>query len=281
MQREITLNVPQGIGDIFWAYQKIAPSVETIHLNILCTVADCPVQRRALDWIVLWPQIGRVAMTVVSDERYEAIAHARYDLGAILRANDDGPAEFDYSCNGPLEEGIRLEAIDPEPVEWGVPIATTACKLPRPQFIAGYVTGHRAAGTWELQDWATLFSRVARALSLPVVLIGAEYDRAALDVCGAMLGTLGIDAAIACDWPPGRVLHLLRAARLFIGYQSGLNVLADNMDVRQLMVYFDHLELMQNAWCKPRNIRSRFFSALFREGIETAAARALSGLRRG
>ena len=36
----ITLDVVQGLGDIFWVYQKVAPHFKTINLNICVVVLE-------------------------------------------------------------------------------------------------------------------------------------------------------------------------------------------------------------------------------------------------
>ena len=53
---------------------------------------------------------------------------------------------------------------------------------------------------------------------------------------------------------PAQACHVLQDARAFIGYQSGLNILADNFDSPQVMLYFNGLERLINSWPKSGNI---------------------------
>jgi hypothetical protein len=59
------------------------------------------------------------------------------------------------------------------------------------------------------------------------------------------------------------VVDILQRSEFFIGYQSGLNILADNLDTPQMMLYFDNLKPMLYTWCKKENIKTKFFATVF------------------
>jgi ADP-heptose:LPS heptosyltransferase len=68
-------------------------------------------------------------------------------------------------------------------------------------------------------------------------------------------------------WPI-KLLYVLKNSKFFIGYQSGLNVLADNLNVPQLMLYLPFLEKMLYSWPKKQNIESGIYNAaIFKQNI--------------
>ncbi len=65
------------------------------------------------------------------------------------------------------------------------------------------------------------------------------------------------------DSYPGNVMHILKNSKLYLGYQSGLNIMADNMDVKQVIMYYSMLEKMKYTWCKKENIGKTFYADMF------------------
>jgi hypothetical protein len=275
--KTLTLNVCQGVGDIFWVYQKFAPHVDRIHFRI-CHLdgGDPKIQNRAVEFLKLLPNVVDVGSMVVPPERYERLAHGRFDMRPILEGWRLGTKlDWDYACNDALESGTRLDEIDPEiPIQETVPIRCDYAPLAfEPgEYVAVYVSGStknndvRKMGAWSVHDWFEfvrgLYARYK--LDAPVILIGASYDRAAQDEMEGLLLSVGFRVAKYIDSCPGNVTYLLKNSRLFVGYQSGLNILADNLDVPQVMVYFDFLRNMQYAWCKRANIdNGKYNAALF------------------
>lgn len=280
--RDLTLNVCQGVGDIIWAYQKFARHVASLDLNVCCVPGQNTAMRaRAAPFLRLLPRVRAVRELDVDVERYKALASGRFPMADILaraRAGQDG---FDYSCNRPLEEGVRIEDIDPHEVETDVGLECRYAPLPFERFGAVYVSGSvldpevQRRGVWTVPDWARfLVEARARGPALPLLLIGASYDRPAVAaLCDGLAGHGVPHASLIDAWAPN-VAYLLARASFFVGYQSGLSVVADLLDVRQVMVYFESLAPMTGAWAKRRNIASGVYrAALFSERPEAAAAR--------
>lgn len=58
---------------------------------------------------------------------------------------------------------------------------------------------------------------------------------------------------------PKKVLNLIRKTSFLLGYQSGLNVLACNEDVKNLMLMFaQYAPKMCYTFCKKEQIKKRF-----------------------
>jgi hypothetical protein len=282
--REIIVTVPQGVGDGYWAYQKLSPHFDRIHFRTACTAVDA-VQTRAGVWLALLPRCGSVAPRSMSAAAYDALVRAHTPLAGLLAAYASGRREFDYAVNRRLEEGVRLEDIDP-----GYAVET-APELPAHYaplafapgaYLCLYVSGdtERPATferqvVWPVGHWARLVvllaGRYARARA-PVVLVGAAYDRETLARLAGLLGGLGIPTAVYVDSYPANVVYIIKHARAFVGYQSGLGVVADWVGTPQLMVYFPALERLRYSWCRPGTAGACYHAGLFSTSPEEVVA---------
>ncbi len=255
----ITVTVPQGIGDIFWIYQLLSPHYKTIHFRVAQIGEASVKQRRAHDWLKLLPKCGDVTGIAMTDEQYAAMAEAELPVPV-------GVAEAVWSANRPLESGRRLESIGK--VEETVPLPVEECQLPfggEPYWCL-YVSGStfdegalRDTHVWTADQWVEFARGLAVQEWLPrhCLIIGAGYDAEAMSAMRAASDS----CCLVMDERPERLLHLLRHAKLFVGYQSGLNVMADQLDVPQVMLYFPHLEDMIWSWPKRRNIDGGVYRA--------------------
>lgn len=254
----LTIDTVQGIGDVFWAYQKLAPYCDLINFNILGS-ADLDVQRRAIPFIKLLPKAGTVKFKIVPGDDYEAAARCNKRIVDVM----DGCI---YAVNHPLENGIRLDQIDDGEVEWGVQFNVN----PEPQFRGPgfpcmFVSGssRHYHDKFSPEQWADLY--VGLNLKLPPILVGAEYDNWMLELVSDELGKRGIEASTFIARPAEHVIRLLRDASLMIGFQSGLNVIANNYGVPVIMVDFNHLRSMAKTWCRPG---VPFWGFVFEDGVD-------------
>jgi hypothetical protein len=98
-------------------------------------------------------------------------------------------------------------------------------------------------------------------------LIGAEFDRDVMNrICARHPDIISI-----CQLPPSRLFSVLKHAAFFIGYQSGMSILADNLGIRHLIIYFDKLKAMRDSWGHPHRRATHFRHCLFSDGIDHAA----------
>ena len=268
---EITLNVPQGIGDNFWIYQKFAPHVDRI--NFMIEQFEGPNsqgQNRSVDFLRLLPKVGQVGKLFVTGHRYGRTAGYRFPMKGVLERAKRGHPSCDYSCNYPLEQGVRIEEIDPEyAVQETVPLPDTRVDLPGDYLVvfvacaATFDQPEKVYGHWPVAKWVDLVTLLyeRRGLSWPVVVIGASWDEKAAQMFSAGIRAAGLRTILFIQRPAREVVHILRGARFFVGHQSGLNILADNLDVPQLMVYTRWLDKMQYAWCKRAHAGDGTFNA--------------------
>lgn len=275
------VQVAQGLGDIFWVYQKLSPYFEKINFNISVIGKDS-IQKRSEDWLRLLPKCGKVNLKIVTSENYDRMISGRYKVQDVINRFNAGEREIEYCCNRPLEEGVRLEDIDPLPPEWGVPLVYPALPVPFREYVTLYVSGTtkspiaaRDYGIWSVDQWVELLNLVYKKknLSLPVVLIGAEFDRDTTEEVQKKLTAQGYEVTSCIGKKPERVCNILKRSEFFIGYQSGLNIIADNLKVPQIMVYFPKLYKMLNTWCRKEHIGTIFHAGIFSEGPAGIAER--------
>lgn len=272
---EITLNVPQGLGDIWWPYQLAAPHFDRINLN-LSIVHSTNQQMRSLEWPGLLPKVGTLNFRLIGDKVYERMAYAETTTAEILSRYEAGETEQDLACNGWLESGKRLEAMG-EP-EWTVDVRSDPHGLPFERYVCLAVSGdtiHHHRGVWTIEQWLQAVDLLYRryAWDLPIVLLGADFDKPATDRLAAGLRERGytVDDSLVSRTLCARKVDAIKHCSFFLGYQSGLNILADNYDRPQLMVFFDRLEKMLRTFCKPENLEAGLFNpCLFRDGPEAA-----------
>ena len=269
--RSITLNVPQGLGDLFWVYQLFAPIVERVNFTIHA-ISSSGSQFRSAEWPHLWPKVGAVNFRLVTSQRYQQITQSRRTVAECLAEAAAGQSDgVDFAANAWLEDGRRLEDLDPlHPPQWDVPIRSApAAGLPE-RYLLLCVSGdtqRHPRGCWSIEQWLELIDRLylRDSRSLPIVQLGAEFDRAVIELLDRELRARGHRTQAVIQPPPAEAADVLRRCELLLGYQSGLNVLADQFDRPQLMLYFRGLAQMHYTWCKPANCRRLFFAASFSE----------------
>ena len=248
---DLTITTVQGIGDLLWCYKKLAPLYPKIHFNVLTIDNGCKIQTRADEFLTLLPQYGSHKFTQVGYEDYNRVAALKPTL-----PDKHGRYWFEYAVNAWLEAGVGLYDIDKTPVLAHVPLAGVKEPESKRNSICVFVAGKKGLNLpniWEAPQWADVCVLMAdRFGATHFDFIGASWDSPETDEVMALLrargwhcesycGTLGIAAS----------LNMMRSCQAFIGYQSGLGILAENYDVPQLMVYFDHLLPMMHTWKKP------------------------------
>lgn len=268
-QGSITVEVPQGLGDIFWVYQKLAPYFNQINFSILVMKGD-EVSKRSEAWLNLLPKVKSVGFKLVYDKEYYQLINKKYYVKDILSKWQNGTIVVKYSCNLPLEEGKRLDEIDEFAISSDIPLKSESFAVPFDEFVTLYISGATKShgnikDIWTVDQWIECVQLIYHKLSrtLPIIMIGANFDRDIMYEATGKLLKEHIPTVPIVQETPARVCHILKNTKLFLGYQSGLNIIADNLDTKQVMIYFDKLHKMQYTWCKEKNIKSRFFAGLF------------------
>lgn len=219
---------------------------------------------------------------------YDRHWQTRYDMYESIRRWQQGQTQIDYSCNGPLEHGVRLENIDADfELQETIPIWTEKPNesWTEQPFIVLYASGScsdplvQAQGVWSPSSFARLARIVHRRIEsvirkkVTVLIIGAGFDARSADEMYALL--TDSKSPVTCvkriDMPAVNVTWALAHCMFMVGYQSGLSIIADQFDTPQYMVYFERFDRLRNAWPKKRNIEGNIYtSGLFSEAPDAA-----------
>jgi ADP-heptose:LPS heptosyltransferase len=282
----INLKVPQGVGDIFWIYQKFAPYFDKINFHIgRVPCNDNKIATRAISFLKLLPKTGDVQNCAMSDKEYTKMIETEYKIEKILADYEKGIDTFLYACNKPLEKGTRIEKIDENHlIEKNVEIKCdyAPLKYNEKKYVCVYISGTEKnnhslkVNEWGFENWVK-FIRLFYAkysLKCPIIFVGASYDKETMNMMENKLKAFSIQSHSYCDSFAGNVTYIIKNSICFIGFQSGLNILADNLDTKQIMMYFPFLEKMQYAWAKQENIDNNTYnSCMFNQKPEDVVSK--------
>lgn len=281
---EITLTVGTGVGDIYWVYQKFAPYFDKINFDIAC-VGDSPTKEesRAVAWLKCFPKVGTVREVICP---FTDILGLQYpQMEDVIREWRRGNDPLFYCCNRWLEEGVRIEDIDPgAKVDFSIPLKTEPCELPFCEYTMLYVLGvafepngnaveHLKAPPfhlWDLGQYLHLLDLIYQKYNwkLPVVVIGASWDEHTYSLISRHLNARGIPTHPMFNQPPEKVMHVMKNAKFFVAYQCGLSIVAENFNVPQIVMFFPKYSEARRTWCKKENIGRVCHEATYRQTPE-------------
>lgn len=275
-RRVANVAVPQGVGDIFWVYQKLYNHFDEIHFRIVVSNLQDKVEQRSMPLLKDMPKVRNIVLEQLPRRRVVQLFNTVYHMDKILASRSEGVETFDFSCNYWLDRGHKLEDLDQNyDVAWEIPMPIEDPGNLPDKYLAFYASGHclKDRKVWGVEKWYTLIqSFLDRSGSMPIQIIGADFDKPMMLEMEKKFKQHNIECYIWESQCLSKLCYILKNAEYFIGYQSGLNVLADNLNTRQLMIYFHYLRKMQDAWVKPQNRTNGLFSyGYFNEAVETVA----------
>lgn len=233
-----SIHVPSGLGDAWWTFQRLVPYLGPNLDVTIATTTPSPEGKRTEPWLKeAFPFIRSVETKVVPPHIYEEILKS-----TELKDIRSHPRKY-YSVNRPLEKGIKLNDIDDLKVDWDLPINISPFKLPFPTYQVAFV---HLLGSWPATKWAELLN----STGLPTILLGQTWD---VTVLKALAKHLDVEHHMMISESPTRVLFALHEAKLFIGFQSGLNIMCSRLGTPDVMVYSDSLKRMFFTWNDPRH----------------------------
>lgn len=270
--KEITIRTVQGVGDIFWVYQKLSPYFDKINLVICVVNMNCDVQKRSLPFVKTLPKIQLVKFLLVSSDEYQRIANIHKTLFQVFNECANKVFPIEYAVNGWLEDGVRIDDIDPKfRIEEYVNLKETPVDIPYDEYIILYISGNKITQEWGPKKYATLIYNTYTKYnkSYPIILLGAKYDLKHLTIANNELTKYGYSTKLMIDYKFEEVNYIIKHSKYFIGYQSGLCILADNYDIPQTMLYFNFLDKVMFSWPKIKNINANIYNAFkFNENID-------------
>lgn len=272
----LIVGVPEGIGDIIWVYRKCKPYCDTMsivinHTNNQTTGFLQELHERSVPVIKSLPGVTDV------QHRYgvKPWTHEKLKLQDILNTvpATSSTTQFNYICNSLLENGVYLEDIDKDlNVLWSMNLPleeNPSVKDIRGNYmlvyIAEYTIRHgqdKSLKLWSATEWADFVDKALKTkkIDMPIVLTGANFDKSTQEIVAKRLKELGRTVILSISESPEKLFYTIKNCKYFIGYQSGLNILADELDVKQMMLYFPTLRNMKDSWVKPENRTNGVFN---------------------
>lgn len=260
----LTVTVPQGLGDIWWVYTRLAPYKESITFRVI-DPNDAPrsIVRRAESTIGALRYVEKLEYVYYRHGRDDGWLYEKRPLKPLIEAART-PQGTAWCANPWLEAGVPLEEIEPdEPVFWDLPVPRQPVpKLFPGSFLVAYASGdsvrHRTIceKVWPPEAWASVVERVCYnhgvGTSVPVVVLGSDFDWPVTALISEELRNKGFRVASMSDVPLNQIAWLMENAAGFVGYQSGLSILAEAAGVpAQAIVYFPRIARMGDAWVRP------------------------------
>jgi len=270
-KKTITIRTVQGVGDVFWVYQKLSPLFDVINFVICVVNLDCPVQKRVLPFLKLLPKVDKFKLKLVSSKYYDYLAKQKKTIDIVLSEHESNIFPIDYAINAWLEDGVRINKIDNYPVEEKVALKDKYIKLPFKEYIILYISGNKISQEWQPEQYSDLIKNTFKKYNVeyPIILIGAKYDEDHLIRAGVKLQEYGYKINFFIEKPFENVIYIIKNSKYFIGYQSGLSIIADNYDIPQTMLYFNFLGNVMYSWVKEKNIKNNIYNAYkFEDNIE-------------
>lgn len=261
-----TIKIPAGIGDAIFLAQKLLNANEQFKFEF---ANDVP--QRGKQVIDLLPQLGTA--TYGNFTSPEVLRHNIQEVRKEWKKVRDH--DFYLSANKHLEEGKRIEQFLPDlSTSFKIDYQTKEFEKEAKTYLGGakrtiaiYCSAYspvRSWGFWREKEWMELIDRLNTLFSNQVtfVMIGAEFDQ---DLTGSLMYRMlrakmpFIDTVGA---PLGVVVELLKRCQYFIGFPSGLSILANTIDVPTMMFYPKHLEKMMNTWPSKESIQDNSYKGL-------------------
>lgn len=274
--------VPPGIGDSLWALTKVQAILREAGQSQANLVIADNAPQRSKEFL----------------ESFDFIHSAEYrplPFMARPRTTPDHrwnyvPTGRNFGCdwwlcpNEHLEQGKRLETWLPQyETNWNVQEHylwheadlefATQLKQRLGRYCVFYLgpetgntrAGHNRGGLWSIADWV----RLGTLLAVPIVVVGAPYDRSYSDkvlTAAHEAGSHWLD--YVGQWKIGRTFAVVRKAEFVISYQSGIGIFASYLRVPTCIWWRaagDSLESgfklwfheeMRNAWAPPDMLAS-------------------------
>jgi len=197
-------------------------------------------------------------------------------------------AKLDFIANTYLEEGVSLEDIDKDlKVEWNMNLPVEENPLVKDiaeKYLLLYVCEYTSRPDkdknlklWSTKEWAYLADKILKKKksNMPIVILGADFDSKVAEEVREILKKMGRkDVRLCIGQPPEKLFYTIKNCQYFVGYQSGLNILADELDIKHMIVYFPTLRQMKGSWVKPQNrTNGNFNYAYFDEDLNEVLKR--------
>jgi len=246
------LIVPAGIGDFSWMYSKLVGLGKEINLTISC---DAP--KRLGPYTELLPLVKSVnydgpTFPVIREKAIKNVSELVEDTPIYIEANTH------------LERGNKLETWLPElPINKHYLLNLGTLNLDY-DYIVIYTSSMGMVKCWngwgvnEWWDFLRAFNRDFK--DYPIVFVGAPWD---VDIVKKIVERVKERRMLLIDY--SGILHikdtlsLIKGSKYFLGFPSGLSILANVLGVKATMFYSEQIKNIMGTWADSHNFDERLY----------------------
>lgn len=276
--KKTTVGMPPGVGDMHWVLEILESFKEKNSIDKLTIkLTQAKDHGYSSEFLKLLPFIDRIEASLEPlPFRFSIIGGD----GTPLQ-KDVGGADYIMEFNSRLENGVKLKDILPEyEVNFNYPINYPERSKKFANFVKRGVGGklyllycssvggnkNWCQGTWEPEYWLKLAKKIYDATKCTPVLIGAKWDVGYAEELMERDGNNTILNMVGKTTLP-EVLALLREARTFVSFLSGLVVLATRFKLptvsfwptKELAPNWPAPELFKRSWLPPGAEKEGYF----------------------
>jgi len=262
---KLSVKVPGGIGDIAWIYAKLCRRPYPVKY---IPSDDRP--HRSMPFIDLLPK-------AVGSHYGDFMAGQviGFKGGEVTKVPEEG--EHWVSANQHIEQYKRIETWLPDDVmdfhfymDISIDEFKTADRLLRgikhPLILYPSSVENCKISRWKAPSWARFAKALAEKWDMSLVLLGAEWDRELMRRIHNEFREMGMDVPQIVAQPFGVAMAVIQRASYFLGFQSGLGVLATMLNTPSCMLLGSHLPGLVGSWAPPHQIESgRYRGVLFQD----------------
>lgn len=266
--RCLKIYVPAGIGDFSWIYSKLCRLQRP--LSVQFSTGGPP---RSCPMTEILPWVRHASYGSMPWLRLKSKALPADTLSTELDGYGDQVAYLE--ANTHLESGKRIELWMPDLQvnhHYHLDIPYVRVKeaidvLPSRDYVAIFTSGVSQVKNWKAwneHDWVNFMDMFRRQIAdIDFVLIGAGWDvEMAARVEGLAKRRRIRFTNLANKLHLGSSLSVLKMAKYFVGFPSGLTILADVLYVRTTMFYPKSLQHMPGTYADPERIVTGDFHEL-------------------
>lgn len=259
---EITIVSPSGIGDSWWALNKVlANNSEAIQGRKI--ILKPTMRKNYSSWFLSKlkgiESVDQHPMQFHELQFKSIMNYPIYESRGFEKEN-----EIFLFPNTPLEMGIRIENYFPKietkfDLDWD--LDEDFCKETRQTYIKSNMknvvlyTSSCGMNFKEetTEKWIHLTGKLYEGIeNLNLILIGSYADKDLAD----MIEQTFPQITVVLNQPPEVVLTLLRSCDCFISFQSGMSVISVSYQVPTMMFYFSKYDKLRYSWCPPDSINN-------------------------
>ncbi|MEE9356495.1 MAG: methyltransferase domain-containing protein [Methylococcaceae bacterium] len=263
IQTRTTILVPPGLGDSFWSIVKMQSFLqkENISMPDLCIAAGKTGRYnghvRAVPFLKLFPFVNATGKHIPMrqmEEGRKIWKEAYADKGRTIFHDIYG---FDYfiSFNGHIRWGIPLEEINPEyKCNWHPPMFTSLeeikyqseCIKKYGRYMCIYLPPYGHYIHWlkefNLSQMVQSINKITNEIGITPILVGSQWDADDVKLTRAKTSINGL-IDLTGKTTVEQVFGCLKGSQLFLGFPSGLTIMAATLGCKTLIVWNDYFEL--------------------------------------